>query len=170
MAKCNTLHAIINSNCLLSILKAHFIIKCYFLSILILIHTHTHTIYFDTQSLSHIIYVFLSLLFFFRLFFSLLSKKDKNKNFFFSLLVHTYGYISSNLSLPSLSLCLPHHSLLRCYTFFIIIHNLTLLLPILLVHAYSYTFSNIYLLSLPLYLPHYSLLRHYTSFIIFSFL
>ena len=36
-----SLHAIINSNCLLSILKAHFNIECYFLSILILLYIHT---------------------------------------------------------------------------------------------------------------------------------
>ena len=85
-------------------------------------------------------------------------------------LVHVYSYTSLNFSLPSLSLYLPHYSLLRRYTHFIIFHNLTLLLPILLVHAYGYTSSNLSLPSLPLYLPHYSLLHYYTSFSIFSLL
>ena len=167
MAKCNALHTIINSNRLLSILKASLNIECHFLSILIHIYTHTHTIHFATQSLSYIIHLFFISSFLFKTFLltTLYKKnKNKNKNLFFCLLVHTYSYTSSNLFLPSLLFYFPHYSLIHRYTSFIIFHNLTLLLPILFVHAYSYTSSN---LSLP---SHYSLLHHYTSFIIFSFL
>ena len=43
MAKCDAIHAIINSSCLLFILKALFNIECHFLFILIYIYIHTHT-------------------------------------------------------------------------------------------------------------------------------
>ena len=84
MAKCNALHTIINSNHLLSILKAPLNIECHFLSILIHIYIHTHTQYIlllnqDNHWATSSTY-FLSLLFFFKLFFSLLSTtKQKQK-------------------------------------------------------------------------------------------
>ena len=146
MAKCNALHTIINSNRLLSILKAPLNIECHFLSILIHIHTHTHTIHFATQSLSYIIHLFFISSFLFKTFLltTLYKKnKNKNKNLFFCLLVHTYSYTSSNLFLPSLLFYFPHYFLIHRYTSFIIFHNLTLLLPILLVPANGYTSSNL---------------------------
>ena len=170
MAKCNALHTIINSNRLLSILKAPLNIECHFLSILIhiyiYIYTHTHnTFCYSIIELHHslIFYLFFSFLNF-SSHYSLQQNKNKNKNLFFCLLVHTYSYTSSNLFLPSLLFYFPHYFLIHRYTSFIIFHNLTLLLPILFVHTYSYTSSNLSLSS------HYSLLHHYTSFIIFSFL
>ena len=129
-------------------------------------YTHTHTIHFATQSLSHIIHLFFISSFIFQTFLlTTIYKKTKTK----TSSSPYYGYTFSNISLPSLSLYLPHYSLLHHYTSFIIFRNLTLLPPILLVHAYGYTSSNLSLPSLPLYLPHYSLL-YYISFIIFYFL
>ena len=132
----------------------------------IYIYTHTHnTFCYSIIELHHplIFYLFFSFLNF-SSHYSLQQNKNKNKNLFFCLLVHTYSYTSSNLFLPSLLFYFPHYFLIHRYTSFIIFHNLTLLLPILFVHAYSYTSSNLSLSS------HYSLLHHYTSFIIFSFL
>ena len=164
MAKCNALHVIINSNCLLSILKAPFNIKCHFLSILFLTHTHTHNTFCYSIIEPHHPLIFY-LFFYFSNFSShyYLQKKTKTK----TSSSPYYDYTFSNLFLPSLSLYLPHYSVLHHYTSFIIFHNLTLLHPILFVHIYGYTFSNLSLPSLPLYLPHYSLLYCYTSFIIF---
>ena len=50
------------------------------------------------------------------------SHYSHNKILFFYLLllVHTYGYTSFNLSLPSLPLYLPHYSLFYHYTSFIL--------------------------------------------------
>ena len=78
-AKCDAIHAIINSNYLLSILKAPFNIECHFLFILLYIHTHTQYILLLNHWATLFTY-FLFLLFFFKLFFSLLStKKTKTK-------------------------------------------------------------------------------------------
>ena len=98
--------------------------------------------------------------------------KNKNKNLFFSLLVHIYSYTSSSFSLPSLPFYLPstRYFTVTLPSSFSLFYNLTLLLPILFVHIYDCTSSNLSLPSLPLYLPHYSSFHHYTSFIIFSFL
>ena len=133
-------------------------------------HTHTHNTFCYSIIEPHHPLIFFYLFFsFFKIFFSLLSIKNKNQNLFFSLLVHTYGYTSSNLSLPSLLFYFPHYPLIHRYISFIIFHKLTLLLSILFVHAYSYTSSNLSLPSLPLYLPPLSTSPlHF--FIIFSFL
>ena len=116
----------------------------------------------------------------FYIFFSFLNFSShyylrKNKNLFFSLLVHTYvrlhfiqpfSSLFASLPPPPLLTTSPLH-FLHDFHFF---YNLTLLPPILFVHIYGYTPSNHSLPSLPLYLPHYSLLQRYNSFIIFPFL
>ena len=103
----DALHAIINSNYLLSILKAPLNIECHFLFI---IHIYMcvcvcvcNKFYYSINFTS-----------------STYFECHKNKNLFFSLLIHTYNYIFSNISLPSLPLYLLHYSLLHRYTFFII--------------------------------------------------
>ena len=150
MAKCNALHAIINSNCLLSTLKAPFNIECHFLSIIIHIYIHNTFCYSIIEPHHTLIFYLFFSFFNFSSHYSL--QKTKTKIVFFSLLVHTYGYTSSNL-FPSLFASLPPPLLSNSPLRFIIYHNLTLLLPILIVHTYSYTSPNISLPSLPFYLP-----------------
>ena len=84
-----------------------------------------------TFLLSYIIYLFFLFFFsLFKLFFSQFSKKKKK--LFFSLLVHTYCYISSNFfSSLFVSLSL-HYFMFYCYTSSIYLsYILTILLPIL---------------------------------------
>ena len=170
MAKCNALHAIINSNCLLSTLKAPFNIECHFLSIIIHIYIH-NTFCYSIIELHHPL-IFISSFSFLNFSSCYSFPKIKNKTLFFSLLVHIYSYTSSSFSLPSLPFYLPptRYFTVTLPSSFSLFYNLTLLLPILFVHIYGCTSSNLSLPSLPLYLPHYSSLHCYTSFIIFSFL
>ena len=80
------------------------------------IYIYTHTIHFATQSLSHIIHFFFISSFIFQNFLlTIIYRKTKTKTS-----SPYYGYISSNLSLPSLLLYLPHYSLLHHYNSFIL--------------------------------------------------
>ena len=106
----DALHAIINSNYLLSILKAPLNIECHFLFI-IHIYIYIYVCVCVCVCVCARAINFTSSTYF---------ECHKNKNLFFSLLIHTYNYIFSNISLPSLPLYLLHYSLLHRYTFFII--------------------------------------------------
>ena len=90
MVKCNTLNAIINSNCLLSILKVPFNIECHFLSILILLYTHTHNAFYYSIIKPHhplIFYFFFSFLKF-SSHYSLQKTKTKQKYLLLPISLH----------------------------------------------------------------------------------
>ena len=150
MAKCNALHAIINSNCLLSTLKAPFNIECHFLSIIIHIYIH-NTFCYSIIEPHHTLIFYLFFSFFLTFLLTTLYKKQKQKRFLFPISPHQWLHFLQPFSFP---LCLlPPPLLSNSPLHFIIYHNLTLILPILIVHTYSYTSPNISLPSLPLYLP-----------------
>ena len=103
MAKCGAIHGIINSNCVLSILK--YIESSFQHWVSFSFHAHTHTRYI--LLLNHCLFISLTTLYFtvtlpssFSLFYNLTLLLR-------ILFVHTYDYTSSNLSLPSLPLPLP---------------------------------------------------------------